>query len=88
MPGKRPICGDRFVKDRHVAGRMPLTRATDNTNAEPDTRAIWIDLANKHKLPIRCVWFKTPLTICEHNDAVRSLNATVWYSVPRRRILF
>lgn len=26
-------------------------------------------------MPIRCVWFKTPLHLCEHNDAVRSLNA-------------
>lgn len=50
----------------------------DNTNADPDTRAIWIDLAKKHGVPIRCVWFKTPLVVCEHNDAVRSLNASVW----------
>lgn len=29
------------------------------------------------KVPIRCVWFKTPLQVCEHNDAVRSLNTSL-----------
>lgn len=49
----------------------------DNTNADPDTRAAWIDLARAAKVPIRCVWFKTPLQVCEHNDAVRALNRTM-----------
>lgn len=35
-------------------------------------RAQWVDLANKAKLPIRCLWFRTPLHLCEHNDAVRA----------------
>ncbi|OLN85139.1 Bifunctional polynucleotide phosphatase/kinase [Colletotrichum chlorophyti] len=51
--------------------------AIDNTNADPDTRAIWVQLAEKQKVPIRCVWFKTPLNVCEHNDAVRSLNSSL-----------
>jgi bifunctional polynucleotide phosphatase/kinase len=49
----------------------------DNTNADPDTRAVWIELARKAKCPVRCVWFKTPLQVCEHNDAVRSQNANL-----------
>ena len=52
-----------------------LTLSPDNTNADPDTRAVWIELARKNKTPVRCVWFKTPLQVCEHNDAVRSQNA-------------
>jgi len=51
--------------------------ATDNTNPDPEIRAQWIGLAKKHKVPIRCVWFKTSLQLCEHNDAVRALNKTV-----------
>ncbi|CAM1500454.1 Fc.00g096160.m01.CDS01 [Cosmosporella sp. VM-42] len=51
--------------------------AIDNTNADLDTRAMWIELAKKSKVPIRCVWFKTPLQLCEHNDAVRSLNKSL-----------
>jgi bifunctional polynucleotide phosphatase/kinase len=34
-----------------------------------------VDLAKKSRVPIRCVWFKTPIHICEHNDVVRSMNA-------------
>ncbi|OHW99065.1 polynucleotide kinase 3 phosphatase [Colletotrichum incanum] len=51
--------------------------AIDNTNADPDTRAVWIQLAEKQNVPVRCVWFKTPLHICEHNDAVRSMNESL-----------
>ena len=48
--------------------------AVDNTNPDPDVRAQWVELAGKFKVPIRCVWLKTPIQLCEHNDAVRSLN--------------
>ncbi|KAM3451641.1 hypothetical protein MY3296_005166 [Beauveria thailandica] len=48
--------------------------AVDNTNADPATRKIWIDLARAFKVPIRCVSFTTPAAVCRHNDAVRSLN--------------
>ncbi|KAK3934695.1 polynucleotide kinase 3 phosphatase-domain-containing protein [Diplogelasinospora grovesii] len=49
----------------------------DNTNPDPDTRTQWVELARKHKVPIRCIWFKTPLHLCEHNDAMRSLNKSL-----------
>ncbi|PHH71090.1 hypothetical protein CDD82_6757 [Ophiocordyceps australis] len=51
--------------------------AIDNTNADVETRALWVGLAKKNKVPIRCLWFKTPLHLCEHNDAVRALNKTL-----------
>jgi hypothetical protein len=50
---------------------MPVT---DNTNADPDTRAHWIALAKKLKVPIRCILFTAPPRLCEHNDTVRALN--------------
>lgn len=56
---------------------MPSDFCTDNTNADPDTRAQWIGLARKNKVPIRCLWFKTPIPIAEHNDAVRAMNRPV-----------
>ncbi|KAL2260847.1 hypothetical protein VTK26DRAFT_5029 [Humicola hyalothermophila] len=46
----------------------------DNTNPDVETRAQWVALAKKHGVPIRCIWFQTPLQLCEHNAAVRSLN--------------
>ncbi|KAF7523370.1 hypothetical protein G7054_g11790 [Neopestalotiopsis clavispora] len=48
--------------------------AIDNTNPDVDGRAEWVALAKKHNVPIRCVWFKTPLELCKHNDTVRALN--------------
>ena len=45
----------------------------DNTNADPDTRAVWINLAAKFKIPIRCVYFTASAKLCEHNDTVRAL---------------
>ena len=47
--------------------------AVDNTNADPDTRAVWVELGRKYKIPIRCVYFTAPVKLCEHNDTVRAL---------------
>ncbi|KAI1129849.1 DNA kinase/phosphatase Pnk1 [Nemania abortiva] len=49
----------------------------DNTNPDADGRKEWIDLARKHDVPIRCVWFKIPKALCEHNDAVRAMNKSL-----------
>ncbi|KAF5663742.1 bifunctional polynucleotide phosphatase kinase [Fusarium heterosporum] len=49
----------------------------DNTNADPETRTVWVEFAKKYGISIRCVWFKTPLQVCEHNNAVRALNASL-----------
>ena len=38
---------------------------------------MWVEAANRAKVPIRCVWFRTPLYLCEHNDAVRAHNAAL-----------
>ncbi|MCJ1301277.1 hypothetical protein MMC08_004076 [Hypocenomyce scalaris] len=48
--------------------------AVDNTNAEPATRNVWIQLARKMGVPVRCVLFTAPPKLCEHNDTVRALN--------------
>lgn len=46
----------------------------DNTNADPDTRAVWVRLAQKMDVTIRCVLFTVPAKVCEHNDTFRALN--------------
>lgn len=48
--------------------------AVDNTNADPETRSQWVELAKKYRVPIRCLWFRTPISVAEHNNAVRSMN--------------
>ncbi|MCJ1374282.1 hypothetical protein MMC20_005514 [Loxospora ochrophaea] len=46
----------------------------DNTNADPDTRKVWVQLAQKIGIPIRCMHFTASPKLCEHNDTVRALN--------------
>ena len=60
--------------------------ATDNTNADPETRAVWIALGQKHQVPIRCVHFTTPAKLCEHNDTVRALSDST-FNPEKRTIL-
>lgn len=45
----------------------------DNTNADLETRAVWVRLARTFDVPIRCVYFSAPAKLCEHNDSVRAL---------------
>ncbi|KAI9815120.1 MAG: hypothetical protein M1827_002963 [Pycnora praestabilis] len=52
--------------------------AIDNTNADSDTRAVWVQLARKLAIPIRCIYFTAPSRLCEHNDTVRALNGPQW----------
>ncbi|OCK77416.1 PNK3P-domain-containing protein [Lepidopterella palustris CBS 459.81] len=59
----------------------------DNTNADPETRSQWINLAKKLKVPIRCVLFTASLKLCEHNDIVRALNSGTVMNPEKRTIL-
>ena len=45
----------------------------DNTNADIETRAAWITLGKKLKVPTRLVHFTASTKLCEHNNAVRAL---------------
>ncbi|KAL8872108.1 MAG: hypothetical protein Q9174_002204 [Haloplaca sp. 1 TL-2023] len=60
--------------------------AIDNTNADRETRAVWVELAQKYKVPIRCVHFTAPNKLCEHNDTVRAI-AGEKYNPENRAIL-
>jgi hypothetical protein len=64
------LCG-LPLKTSH--GSPELKSSADNTNADPETRAYWTELAKKHKVPIRCVLFTANMMLCEHNDTVRAL---------------
>ncbi|CBX91860.1 hypothetical protein LEMA_P045660.1 [Plenodomus lingam JN3] len=59
----------------------------DNTNADPETRAIWINLARKLKIPIRCVLFTAPVQVCQHNDAFRASNIGQETNPEKRKML-
>lgn len=73
---RRHKCRRRYVPGNHLDAQRtaPLTLAADNTNADAQTREYWVQLANKLKVPIRCVLFTAPPKLCEHNDTVRAMN--------------
>ena len=60
-----------------IAFRRRLTVHADNTNADIDTRAHWLQLADKMGVPVRCVLFTASAKLCEHNDTVRALGGTL-----------
>ena len=53
---------------------MPLI--LDNTNADKNTRKIWIDLANEFGRNIRCIHFTASPQLARHNNLVRALGGT------------
>ncbi|KKZ64652.1 hypothetical protein EMCG_09434 [[Emmonsia] crescens] len=77
----RPKCL-KVAKDYLEAGKSV---AVDNTNAGPETRAYWIELAKETKVPIRCIYLSTPPQICKHNDAVRAANPKIESINPESR---
>ncbi|KAL6707964.1 DNA kinase/phosphatase Pnk1 [Coniothyrium glycines] len=59
----------------------------DNTNADPETRASWINLAQKLNVRIQCVLFTAPIKLCEHNSTFRALNIGTQMNPENRNIL-
>ncbi|KAJ5611599.1 Polynucleotide kinase 3 phosphatase [Penicillium herquei] len=66
----RPKCVK--VAREHLEANRSV--AIDNTNADPETRLVWITLAKELGVPIRCVHFLSPPDLCRHNNAVRAAN--------------
>ncbi|EHA19207.1 hypothetical protein ASPNIDRAFT_122702 [Aspergillus niger ATCC 1015] len=48
-----------------------------NTNADPETRSEWVEVAKEFNVPIRCVYFTASPALCRHNNAVRAANQTL-----------
>ena len=65
---------DKCVKvaTQHLEDKKAVV--VDNTNADIETRAVWIQLAKRLQVPIRLVHFTAPAKLCEHNDTLRSLS--------------
>ncbi|KAJ6020882.1 Polynucleotide kinase 3 phosphatase [Penicillium herquei] len=66
----RPKCVK--VAREHLEAKRSVV--IDNTNADPETRLVWITLAKELGIPIRCVHFLSPPDLCRHNNAVRAAN--------------
>ncbi|KAL8787586.1 MAG: hypothetical protein Q9213_002148 [Squamulea squamosa] len=77
---------DKCVKVTSNSLLEGVSVAVDNTNADRDTRAIWVQLARQFKIPIRCVYFTASSKLCEHNDTVRAI-AGSQFNPEKRTIL-
>jgi bifunctional polynucleotide phosphatase/kinase len=49
----------------------------DNTNADRDVRKVWISLASKFGIPIRCFHFTASKELAKHNNLVRALSGSL-----------
>ncbi|KAF2035544.1 DNA kinase/phosphatase Pnk1 [Setomelanomma holmii] len=65
---------EKCVKAATALIEVGTSVIVDNTNADPETRAVWIKLSQKLNVPIRCVLFTASVKLCEHNDTFRALN--------------
>lgn len=45
----------------------------DNTNPNRETRKLYIDIAKKYNVPIRCFWLNVPIEIIRHLNKVRTI---------------
>jgi len=59
----------------------------DNTNADAETRAVWINPARKLDCPIRCIVFTASARVCEHNDTFRALHVGQETNPEKRSLL-
>ncbi|KAJ5894348.1 hypothetical protein N7495_006039 [Penicillium taxi] len=66
----RPKCVK--VAREHLQAKKSVV--VDNTNAGPETRAVWTEIAKEFKIPVRCVHFLSSPELCKHNNAVRAAN--------------
>lgn len=64
---------DNCVKVANAFLTEGISVAIDNTNADQETRFVWINIAARFKIPIRCIYFTASAKLCEHNDTVRAL---------------
>jgi bifunctional polynucleotide phosphatase/kinase len=68
---------DRCLKAARGYLQEGSSVAVDNTNANVEARNYWISLGREFNVPVRCVYFTTPLRLAEHNDSVRALNVAL-----------
>ncbi|KAI5900063.1 PNK3P-domain-containing protein [Schizophyllum commune H4-8] len=68
--GTRPKC----IKAVQEALKEGKSCVVDNTNRNAATRAHYIELAKKAKIPLRCFWFTGSKELAWHNNLYRAYN--------------
>ena len=62
---------ERCIKQTKLALANKQSVVVDNTNPAADTRALYIQLARQHRIPVRCYVFHTPLELAKHLNMYR-----------------
>ncbi|KAI0637303.1 PNK3P-domain-containing protein [Trametes polyzona] len=65
---------DKCVKATEQALADGKSVVVDNTNRDKATRKHYVALAQKHKVPIRCMYFTGSLELAWHNNLYRAFN--------------
>jgi bifunctional polynucleotide phosphatase/kinase len=65
---------DRCIKALQSALKGARSCVIDNTNRDVSTRAHYINVANAHKVPIRCILFVGSCELAWHNNLYRAYN--------------
>ena len=76
---------DKCIKVAREHLRAGVSVVVDNTNADVETRAIWVKIAQEFKIPIHCIHFTAPTRLCEHNNVFRVLSGK--HANPEQRTL-
>ena len=62
---------DKCLKQTALALAAHRSVVVDNTNPAPDTRALYLQLAQQHHCPVRCFIFTAPLKLAQHLNLYR-----------------
>ncbi|PIL23691.1 hypothetical protein GSI_13440 [Ganoderma sinense ZZ0214-1] len=65
---------DKCVKAVGQALQEKQSVVVDNTNRDKQTRQYYTNLARKHKVPVRCIYFTGSIELAWHNNLYRALN--------------
>ena len=75
---------EKCIKQAKLALAHKQSVVVDNTNPAPETRALYIKLAEQYHVPVRCYVFKTPLELAKHLNMYREkVTDGVYKHVPR-----
>ncbi|KAJ3356932.1 hypothetical protein GGF32_001245 [Allomyces javanicus] len=64
---------DKCVKEARLAVQRGESVVIDNTNGSKETRALYLEIAQAHDVPARCLHLTTPVPLAQHLDMIRDL---------------
>ncbi|CAG8686270.1 10339_t:CDS:2 [Acaulospora colombiana] len=66
----------KCIKACEEALKKKTSVVIDSTNSTVESRKVYVDLANKYRVPIRCFWFQVSEALARHNNMYRVFGLT------------